>query len=161
MVFTCINRSIISWTFNEALGIVWQGAFSPQHPINIYKSKTSFVAMLLLQHPSRHCKTWVDKVGRQEGCLRLRTWIDLPFVGQLPKQRYCAKQRSEHPSVLWKMLLICRHPELMMTFSHQAATLVLKQYICRRISFSQAKCHLFLSFLTHDHYVSMRFPVPL
>ena len=141
MVFTCINRSIISWTFNEALGIVWQGAFSPQHPINIYKSKTSFVAMLLLQHPSRHCKTWVDKVGRQEGCLRLRTWIDLPFVGQLPKQRYCAKQRSEHPSVLREMVLTLGHPDFIMSFNHQTAALVLKRP--ERISFSQANRHLF------------------
>ena len=75
-----------------------------------------------------------------------------------PKQRYCAKQKSEHPSVLQEMLLICRHPDLIMSFSHQAATLVLKLLICKQI---EAKCHLFLSFLTRNHYITMWFPVLL
>ena len=60
------------------------------------------------------------------------------------------------------MLLICRHPDLITSFSHQAAGRTCAQTIDMQAdSFSQAKRHLFLSFLTCNHYVTMQFPVLL
>ena len=67
-----------------------------------------FLATLSPQHPSGHWKTCADKVPNKKAAL-----INLPFV----RQCYCAKQRSEHFSVLWEMLLTCRHPDFMMTCS--------------------------------------------
>ena len=106
---------------------------------------------------------------RQENCFRLSAWIDLAFVRQrsysLEHQNSAIVQKKkEQPSVLRELCLVAfdlQASRLNNVLQPPSGRTCAQTIDMQADSFSQAKRHLFLSFLVRNHYVTMQFPVLL